>query len=122
MMPTGWTRAAMAHSTYCRQITSCASAWAEVPISLLSSVALLRAKIQRMSSFDLKVFVSEFAGSGRVLSVHGEIKISNMEAVQDALRAEQAAAVIIVDLTQVTYLDSAGIGLLANTQLSAQKN
>ncbi|MEV6445012.1 STAS domain-containing protein [Amycolatopsis sp. NPDC051716] len=49
---------------------------------------------------------------GRVLSVTGEIDMSNAAEFGAALDGELAAGAVTVDLTGVAYLDSAGVSVL----------
>ena len=50
------------------------------------------------------------AGATATVSVSGEIDLSNIERFRAALDVE--AASLVVDLGEVTYIDSAGMGVL----------
>ena len=60
------------------------------------------------------------AGS-RILRLSGPLTLSNLFQFQALIRAEKAA-VLIVDLTNVPYIDSAGIGSLMGAYVSRQKD
>jgi anti-anti-sigma factor len=57
----------------------------------------------------------------RILRLTGPLTLSNLFQFQGLLRSEKAP-VIIVDLTQVPYVDSAGIGALMGGHVSRQKD
>jgi anti-sigma B factor antagonist len=50
----------------------------------------------------------------RILEFSGPITLHNLFAFQDAVRSGPAPAVSILDLSQVPYMDSAGMGALIN--------
>ena len=49
----------------------------------------------------------------------GPLTIRNLFEIQTALRAEPCAKVTVIDLTQVPYMDSAGMGVIVNTYVHA---
>jgi anti-sigma B factor antagonist len=49
----------------------------------------------------------------------GPLTIRNLFEIQAALRAEPLPRVLVVDLTQVPYIDSAGMGVIINSYVSA---
>ena len=57
----------------------------------------------------------------RILRLTGPLTLSNLFQFQGLLRAEKAT-VVIVDLTQVPYVDSAGIGALMGAHVSRQRD
>ena len=57
----------------------------------------------------------------RIIRLTGPLTLSNLFQFQALLRAEKAA-VLIVDLTNVPYIDSAGIGSLMGAYVSRQKD
>jgi anti-sigma B factor antagonist len=54
-----------------------------------------------------------------VLTLVGPLTLSNMFALQNDLRAMKPSC-LIMDLTSVPYMDSAGLGVLMNYYVSAQ--
>ena len=56
-----------------------------------------------------------------VLKLVGPLTISTMFGFQNELRAH-TAKVLIVDMSEVPYMDSAGLGLIMNSHVSAQDN
>ncbi|PYX09415.1 MAG: anti-sigma factor antagonist [Acidobacteria bacterium] len=67
--------------------------------------------------------VARFAGEihgQRVLSFRGPLTLDNLSSFQTALQTE-GAPVIIVDLAEVPYVDSAGLGSLVGTYVSRHK-
>lgn len=56
-----------------------------------------------------------------ILSISGPFTLGNMFQLQRALQ-ELHPPYLIFDLSQVPYMDSAGLGLLVNFYVAAQKN
>lgn len=56
-----------------------------------------------------------------ILSLSGPFTLGNMFSLQRALQ-QMHAQYLIFDLADVPYMDSAGLGLLINSYVSAQKN
>jgi anti-anti-sigma factor len=54
-----------------------------------------------------------------ILKLSGPLTISTMFGFQDELRSSQAG-VLIMDLSGTPYMDSAGLGLIMNSYVSAQ--
>jgi len=72
---------------------------------------------------DQPLVVESIAGSRDglcILRLAGPLTLSNLFQFQALLRAEKAP-VTIVDLTNVPYIDSAGIGALLGAHVSRQK-
>ena len=53
------------------------------------------------------------------MELHGPVLISNLFNLQAALRSEESK-VLLVDLSDVPYMDSAGLGTLINAYVSRQ--
>lgn len=64
--------------------------------------------------------LSENGGPG-VLRLHGPLTLENLLPFQNAIWREQKYQTMILDLTDVPYLDSSGLGLLVSTFVSRQK-
>lgn len=61
---------------------------------------------------DLRIELDD-SGPAAVLSVAGEIDLSNVRRFERSLAvAEDDGSVLVIDLQQVTYIDSAGIAAL----------
>jgi len=56
-----------------------------------------------------------------ILSLSGPFTLGNMFQLQRALQ-ETRPPYLIIDISKVPYMDSAGLGLLVNTYVAAQKN
>ena len=56
-----------------------------------------------------------------VLSLHGPLTIENVGQFQNAIRREEKSQTVIVDLSQVPYIDSSGLGSLVSAYVSRQK-
>jgi anti-anti-sigma factor len=54
-----------------------------------------------------------------IYKLHGPLVLGNMFEFQSALRADTASA--IIDLADVPYLDSAGLGIVINAYVARQK-
>lgn len=59
--------------------------------------------------------------TSRVIRLRGPVTLSNLFPLQTMLRAPSTASTII-ELAEVPYLDSAGLGVLVNSYVSHQKN
>ena len=73
---------------------------------------------------ELPLTVTAAPGSGEgvtILELHGPLTLQNSFDFQRQL-AEHKPAVLILDLTDSPYMDSAGLGLLMNYYVSAEKN
>jgi anti-anti-sigma factor len=55
-----------------------------------------------------------------IYRLNGPLVLATMFAVQDILRSDCAST--ILDLTEVPYMDSAGLGVLTNAYISLQKH
>ncbi|HXZ33439.1 MAG TPA: STAS domain-containing protein [Terriglobales bacterium] len=56
-----------------------------------------------------------------VLCLNGPLTIENVLLFQNAIRREQNAQTVILDFTQVPYIDSSGLGSLVSACVSRQK-
>lgn len=56
-----------------------------------------------------------------VLSLHGPLTAGNASIFQNAIRREEPASMLILDLSEVPYIDSAGLGCLVSAFVSRQK-
>jgi anti-sigma B factor antagonist len=54
----------------------------------------------------------------RILKLNGPITSTTLFGLRDTVRAEQTAKTVILDLSQVPYADSAGVGALVNAHVS----
>jgi anti-anti-sigma factor len=54
----------------------------------------------------------------RILELNGPITITTLFEFRDAIRAEKTAKTIILDFSQVPYVDSAGIGSIVNAHVA----
>lgn len=73
---------------------------------------------------DAPLTVTAAPGNGEdvtVLTLHGPLTLQNSFEFQNDL-ARNKPAVLILDLTDSPYMDSAGLGLLMNYYVSAEKN
>ena len=60
--------------------------------------------------------------SQEVLSLRGPLTANNGHVFQNAMRREEPAHTVILDLSDVPYVDSAGLGLLVTAHVSRQKS
>lgn len=56
-----------------------------------------------------------------VLSLRGPLTANNAAVFQNAMRREEPAETVILDFSDVPYIDSAGLGLLVSANVSRQK-
>ena len=67
------------------------------------------------------IFAAGRSDGTLILKLNGPLTLSTMFGFQDEFRARQPQ-VMIVDMTGVPYMDSAGLGLLMNYYVSAQSH
>jgi anti-sigma B factor antagonist len=73
---------------------------------------------------DSNPFVVEKLGTSvgqGVLFLRGPLTMENLLLFQNAMRREESAATVILDLTDVPYIDSAGLGSLVSAFVSRHK-
>ena len=74
-----------------------------------------------MTTESIQILASEGAASGqKILTLRGPLNIHTIFEFQAAIRGEQSP-VVIVDLTGVPYVDSAGLGAIVGAYVSAQR-
>ena len=56
-----------------------------------------------------------------VLCLHGPLTMENVLSFLHAVRREEQAESVVLDLTEVPYIDSSGLGSLVNACVSRQK-
>ncbi|HLW87466.1 MAG TPA: STAS domain-containing protein [Terriglobales bacterium] len=61
-------------------------------------------------------------GGQDVLCLRGPLTMENVLPFQNAIRREEGAESVIVDLSEVPYIDSSGLGSLVSAYISRQKN
>ena len=54
----------------------------------------------------------------RILQLNGPITIATLFDFRDTVRAEKTSKTLILDFTQVPYVDSAGVGAIVNAHVS----
>jgi anti-sigma B factor antagonist len=54
----------------------------------------------------------------RILQLYGPITLRTFFGFRDIIRAEKTAKTVILDFTQVPYVDSAGVGAIVNAHVS----
>jgi anti-sigma B factor antagonist len=57
----------------------------------------------------------------RVISLRGPLTLENVPLFQNAIRREENFPVVIVDLTDVPYIDSSGLGSLVSAYVTRHK-
>jgi anti-sigma B factor antagonist len=57
----------------------------------------------------------------RVLCLRGPLTLENLPLFQNAIRREENAPMIIVDLSDVPYIDSSGLGSLVSAYVTRRK-
>src|SRR5579862_3202233 len=64
--------------------------------------------------------IGDISGQG-VICLRGPLTMENVLPFQNALRREENAESVILDLSEVPYLDSSGLGSLVSAYVSRQK-
>ena len=54
----------------------------------------------------------------RILQLNGPITVTTLFDFRDAVRGEKTAKTVILDFSQVPYVDSAGVGSIVNAHVS----
>ena len=54
----------------------------------------------------------------RILQLNGPITIATLFALRDTMRGDKTAKTVILDFSQVPYVDSAGVGVIVNAHVS----
>jgi anti-anti-sigma factor len=54
----------------------------------------------------------------RILQLDGPITLTTLFGFRDAVRSEKTAKTVILDFSQVPYVDSAGVGSIVNAHVS----
>src|SRR5271157_4310756 len=54
----------------------------------------------------------------RILQLHGPLTLTTLFGFRDTLRAEKTAKTVILDFSQVPYVDSAGVGAIVNAHVA----
>jgi anti-sigma B factor antagonist len=67
--------------------------------------------IERLSAMD----------GPRVLCLSGPLTLENLPSFQNAIRREENVATVILDLSDVPYIDSSGLGSLVSTYVTRHK-
>jgi len=62
----------------------------------------------------------EMAGPG-ILCLRGPLTFENLQPFQNAIRREERFQTVILDITEVPYVDSSGLGALVSAYVSRQK-
>jgi anti-sigma B factor antagonist len=57
----------------------------------------------------------------RVLCLRGPLTMENLPSFQNAIRREENVPTVILDLSDVPYMDSAGLGSLVSAYVTRQK-
>lgn len=79
-------------------------------------------RLEFMRDEPLTYRISEGSKAGTVIvKLSGPLVLSNLFALQDELRTMKQPATIF-DLSESEYMDSAGLGVLVNFYVSAEKN
>lgn len=77
-----------------------------------------------MPTAEITMTVREVADGVSVIDIHGEITASSEEALKDAHEEASTgdARAVILNFTDLEYMNSSGIGLLVTTLIRAQRS
>ena len=65
--------------------------------------------------------IERLGGIEGVVCLHGPLTIESVLLFQNAIRREEKADTVILDLSDVPYIDSSGLGSLVSTYISCHK-
>jgi anti-anti-sigma factor len=71
--------------------------------------------------WDEKLTITDVQGAHegeRILQLNGPLTITTLFDFRDVLRTEKTAKTVILDFSQVPYVDSAGVGAIVNAHVS----
>jgi len=71
--------------------------------------------------WDEKLSITDAKGvqeGERILQLNGPVTIRTLFALRDTVRGEKTAKTLILDFSQVPYVDSAGVGVIVNAHVS----
>ena len=74
-----------------------------------------------MTMWDEKLTITEAQGARegeRILRLKGPITNATLSVLRDTMRADKTAKTVILDFSQVPYVDSAGVGVIVNAHVS----
>jgi anti-sigma B factor antagonist len=74
-----------------------------------------------MASENLQVVASQSSHGQKIFSLKGPVTIDTVVKLQDALRSE-ASLVLILDFTEVPFIDTSGVGALVAVHVGARKS
>ena len=74
-----------------------------------------------MASENLQILASQTSRGQRILSLRGPLSIRTLSKFQDAVRSE-SSPVLIVDFSEVPFIDSAGLGAVVAAHVSGRKS
>jgi anti-anti-sigma factor len=74
-----------------------------------------------MASENLQIVVSQSSRGQKILSLKGPLSSRTVFKFQDALRSE-SSPVLILDFSEVPFIDSAGLGALVAAHVSGRKS
>lgn len=69
---------------------------------------------------NLEIQVAERPGGGRVVTPRGPVTLETLFDLQKVLREQQCN--LIIDLSEVPYMDSAGLGSILTSYVSCQRH
>jgi|HubBroStandDraft_1064217.scaffolds.fasta_scaffold116601_2 anti-sigma B factor antagonist len=85
-------------------------------------MAVIKARLNFLTLFTMPLDspltfdrIDNSANGTSVFRLAGPLTIRNLFEIQAALRAEPMPKITVVDLTQVPYMDSAGMGVIVNS-------
>jgi len=74
-----------------------------------------------MASENLQIVASQTSRGQKILSLKGPLSIHTLFKFQEAVRSE-SSPVLILDFTDVPFIDSAGLGAVVAAYVSARKS
>ena len=79
---------------------------------------MLCGSLKKMPS--LQIEVAARPGGGRIVSLRGPVTLETLFELQNVLREEHSD--LIIDLSEVPYMDSAGLGAILTAYASCQRH
>ena len=89
--------------------------------NLITGLLTCRYKISRMQDKPLEIEKVEQGPSTTVLRLHGPLLLGNFFPLQTMVRADNSN-LLIIDVTDMPYIDSAGIGCLVGAHVSRENS
>ncbi len=96
----------------------CAACFGNRKLTIVSRAAVIESKAMQERPLHIEK-IADPDGSDIVLRIHGPLLLGNFFPLQTAVRAD-SSKLLIIDVSDMPYIDSAGIGCLVGAHVSRE--